>query len=314
MYIPFVLRPFAGELDIPAIIRLLAEIDAVDQEGGAASEDEMRAQLTAPDHDPARDRWVVSAPGDPGTLIGMGALFHALGEEQAFGSIVVHPQWRRNGIARTMLLRMRDRMRQAGITQATFYADTRNVAGNTFARRYGLTRVAAYTHLTAPGGITAPPPAWPNGFTLRTLADLAGDPRLLAHAMTVCYKGLWGHRPVGEAEAAQWLPECDLAGVLLLFSPEGEAVGICRTEISAALSRKCGRKVGYIDAPGLVPRLRSLALLMQLLHAALNWLAPHQPEVIAMESWGDDPATLAAYCRAGFSIDRQENAYAGKLA
>ena len=55
----FLIRPFSATSDVPALLRLRSEAEAVDQEGSMLDEETLLAQLRLPGHDPSQDRWVI---------------------------------------------------------------------------------------------------------------------------------------------------------------------------------------------------------------------------------------------------------------
>ena len=66
-------RPFRPDADVLPLVRLLAEIEAVDRSGEALTEAELRVYLDVPQHDPETDRWVVEHP-DGALLVAQAAL------------------------------------------------------------------------------------------------------------------------------------------------------------------------------------------------------------------------------------------------
>jgi hypothetical protein len=125
-----------------------------------------------------------------------------------------------------------------------------------------------------------------------------------------CYEGLWGHNTVTPAALEHWLPTLDTRGVFFLFGSDGALVGMVRATPQAA----DGRLVGMVDAPGVVAQWRSADLYRPLLLHALAWLTPQAPTDYRIESWGDDPAVIAAYQAVGFTITRRELIYRQRIA
>lgn len=94
-------RHFNSETDIPRLARLLTEAELLDASGEDISEATLREQLTWPGHDPSQDRWIVDMQSpfdtDP-LLIGFASVLKVPQNVHADITVVVHPQWRREGI------------------------------------------------------------------------------------------------------------------------------------------------------------------------------------------------------------------------
>jgi mycothiol synthase len=309
----FTFRQFDPEADVPRLLTLLAETEAVDQEGSDISEETVREQLGWLEHDPVRDRFVVEQPGDPNRLIGYALLWKMPNENHGDVMIVVHPDWRRRGLGSELLARALSRARALNTAQLGAYANVQHTAGGAFLRRFGFTPVAAYTALRAHGNHPFAAPAWPAGYRAHRYAEMDDATRFatFVEATNRCYAGLWGHHEVTEEAAAQWIATLDQEGIHLLFAPDGRVAGMCCASMNERLSKERRQPVGWVDAPGIVPEYRDENLYLPLLLTAVQWVcAKHPtPAVIEMESWGDTPETLATYQRAGFVVARKEDSY-----
>ncbi len=298
---PYAIQPFAPEEDLPRLVRLLEAVEAADSDGEDASEERQRGYLTLPGHDPARDRWVATAPDDHDMLFGWGFVWLAPGETMATLTGAVHPAARGRGIGRTLMECALGRARELGATMAGAYAGSRNERASIFLRRHGFGPVSATTLLRMAGNAPLPNTGLPPGYTLCTYAD-EPDPSLFLHAVNRCYEGLWGHHTVTAEYVAEWLPALDPEGIFFAFGPDGDMAGTVHTE-------RYGEPVGYVDAPGVAPEYRGERLHGPLLLAALRRLRQRTPLAIELESWGDAPETLAIYEALGFHIVRQAVAY-----
>lgn len=306
----FTLRPFDPQRDIPALLRLRLEVEAADLTGADTREETIRAQLSLPGHDPARDRWVVDSPGQDGFILGYGLAWRPPETDAAQVNVIVHPGWRRQGLGGQLMARALAHARFLGAAQAIGYASP---ASAPFLSGQGFSLAGTYTELRAPVPSNLPLPGWPSGWQVQPYSKVQ-DLALLTDAMNRCYAGLWGHTHADQEQMAEWLRErFDPEGLFLAFSPEGGMAGISRVEISAERSAQNQASTGYIDAPGFLAPYRQLSFYRALLLSGLRWLQIHGAVWAEMESWGDRPEVLDSYREFGFSVRRQFSEYTRPL-
>jgi hypothetical protein len=146
------------------------------------------------------------------------------------------------------------------------------------------------------------PPVWPEGFRIRSYADIA-DPLILLQACNRSFADLWGHHEntAGGLTAEhlnRWLPGWDPRGILIIFSPQGDVAGYCRAESGAYT----GEDEDLLDQPGIAPQYRPLQLHRPLALAAARWLRDQGSRPIRLESWGDSIETVSIYRQIGFQL------------
>ncbi len=310
---PTILRAFSPAEDIPGVLSLYAEVEAVDHAGMEISEQALRSQLEFSGHDPLKDRWVVEARGDPACLVGSALVRLAPGTQAADANIVVHPGWRQRGIGSQLLAKVSERARVQGASVLEVFAAAGHPGATGFVKKHGFTPQGAYTELRLPHGTRLPPVIWPFGYTMQPYAEVQ-NLATLTEAMNLCYVPLWGHHPVSEQEMASWLPGFNQQGLFLVFSEKGRVVGISRTEPSPERTQKNGEATGYIDAPGVVPQHRRLDLYRALVLTGIRWLYEQGQSLVEMESWGDKLEVLKMYRELGFKDIRQRVCYQKVLA
>jgi hypothetical protein len=115
-----------------------------------------------------------------------------------------------------------------------------------------------------------------------TEIDAARPPlSLVPELQSACFSGIWGHhRPALELD-----PDTTFVGL----HESGAWVGICEVDIER----------NQIDSPGLLPTFRTADRYARLVREAASILAPG---LVALETWGDSEATLAAYHELGFEL------------
>ncbi len=293
--------------DLPALARLLAETPEIATSGESISEATLRAQYDWQWHSPERDRWVAEVPNEPGALAGYASVFKFGATPRADFLLVVHPAWRRRGLGSELLRRAREDARALGATDISCYVEEADREAAAFAAAHGFIPTAGYTRHVAPGVTNFPAPTLPNGYAIRACRGAEDLPHFISSA-NACYAGLWGHNLVTEDTGRDWFASLDPADIYFLFAPDGTLAG----RGQAQRIERDGQPTGYLDAPGVVPSLRGAGLYFPLLLWGLALLARHPAGPVArylMESWGDDPATIAAYQSLGFTLDRRETAY-----
>lgn len=303
-----VIRQFAED-DLERLSVLLRETPEVLRNGDDVSAETLRAQLARPGHVATRDRWVAARRDSPERLIGYAALFKAPVNPRADLLVITHPQARRAGIGAALLERALAGAAALGASGALGYINEQDTEAAEFARHRGFAQVSAYVQLHADAAQSFPPPEWPDGFSIRSWRGEA-DLETLTEAGNRCYGDQWGHLLATLDDWRQWLPEIDTRGLAFLFAADGALVGMSR----ATLRERDGRRVGVIDAPGLVPAWRSVQLYRALMLHAVSWLAAQDSAAYTVESWGDDPAVIAAYQALGFAVTQREDMYFRQLA
>ena len=103
-----------------------------------------------------------------------------------------------------------------------------------------------------------------------------------AHVLAAAYHGMWGHKQV----SPDALPPS--AGAVVGVGP----IGLCRVFPAERL----------IDGPGVQAGRRTVANYVRLLRGGCAALGPGPAD---LDSWGDAPEVIAAYCDLGFEIVEQ---------
>ncbi len=298
------IRSFSPDQDIPRLLSLYADVEAIDQAGNEVSEQALRDQINTQGSNPLKDRWVVPSPDDPSALIGSALVRIIHGSTISEANLQVHPGWRHRGIGSALLSRVVERARELKFNSIQIYASIMHPDAVTFLQKHGFAAQGAYTELRLAEGVRLPPVIWPYGYSMRPYAEVQNI-SILTEAMNLCFIPLWGHREVSEDEMTSWLPGFEPQGLFLVFSEKGRVVGISRVEPSPARTKKNGLPTGYIDAPGVVPQHRRLDLYRALVLTGINWLRDQGQDWVEMESWGDKLEVLKMYRELGFKDLRQ---------
>jgi mycothiol synthase len=294
------IRSFSPDQDIPRLLSLYKAIEAVDHGELEMTEQSLLAQLNLPGHDPQQDRWMVDALDGSSLLIASALIRLPPDTEMANANIIVHPDWRRQGIGAVLLSKLIERAHELKAGSIQVFANPKHGDAPGFLLNHGFIAQGAYTELSLSEGVQLPPVIWPFGYTMRPYSQVQ-DLSILTQAMNLSYIPLWGHQVVSEAKMASWLPDFNEHGLFLVFSEKGRVVGISRAEPSAERTLKNGKPTGYIDAPGIVPQHRRLDLYRALVLTAIKWLSAQGYSLIEMESWGDKLEVLKMYRELGFN-------------
>jgi len=300
-------RPLDLEHDFIPLVALLNEIKRADHDDEIVSEADLHDMLTWTGQDPATNTWVVTAPNST-SLIGCGLILKAPNDEHADLFIAVHPSWRGQGIGSELFTFLLGRARALNTRTVRGYVDIQHRAADRFVRNRGFEPVSTYTRLTVSASQPFPDAVLPPGFVIRSY-DQVQSIDLLTQAMNRSYEGLWGHLQTSEEDQARWLPRLKQEGIFLLFAPDGAVAGVGRAELSEQLTAQRGVPTGHIDAPGVVPEYRGAGLYLPLLLTIIHWLVRQQPAALELESWGDEPGTLALYRTLGFRVMKEEVSY-----
>ena len=302
-------RSFDANTDVLRLAQLLAEIEAVDHAGEDISIETLQAQMTLPGHDPAQDRWVVTMPDNDEQLLAVGIAWKVPENKHADIYVGVHPSWRKRGIGGVLLQRLIERAQTLQAQDILASTDSQHQDAIDFLRKRAFVSVAAYTVLRLDSNIALPQSVWPTGYTIRKYNPV-NDFSLLLDMYNRAFQGLWGHWEHVTAEDLRgFMEEWNSEGIFLLFTQEGEVVGTCRGEINAQLSERRGKRMGYLDSPGVVPEQRANNLYLPLLLQAANWVRTQELVDIEIESYGDDPRVLAQYQEVGFKRVQQQGIY-----
>ncbi len=240
---------------------------------------------------------VAEAEGNGPGLAGIAWIFRA-STKRAIVGVAVDPEFHRKGLGGRLLESALSTAEQAECAEAVSYVHAADNGCQTFLEQSGFRPGWHAFRLQAPEGSTIPSPEFPNGYFLRTYADLQHPPTLAAlinrahfdsplnpenEPKAISVEILQHHL---EAYPEQFPPQ----GMFLLFNPFGKAVGFVRAHTTAE-----------INAPAVVPEERSLDLHRSLLVVAMAHLRAGGARLFHLFCEEDSDQPPARYRAYGFS-------------
>ncbi len=271
-------RPYAGEADLPRMVELINDCEAVDRLDQGVSIVELREELSDPTIDLTRDirLW---EDGD-GMLVALGRIGIPRVDDELCGFLgfKVHPSARGNGIETEIFSWAAERMRQVGCERG---AKVRLRAGSitTDAQRigileaHGFTPARYFTEMSCSLAAPLPDPQLPHGFTIRHLAGAEEVPAWV-ELFNLSFIDHWEHYDLTVEQRLHWLtesyyrPEDDLIAV----ADDGTFAAFCKCMVVPEQNQRTGRNEGWISLLGTRRGYRNIGLGRAMLLAGLHRL------------------------------------------
>jgi GNAT superfamily N-acetyltransferase len=211
----------------------------------------------------------------------------------------VVPGHRHHGLGSRLLAHLE----QAGIGRGYPVLETtiaqEDAQSTAFLSRHGFAVVGQYMHLTRYDMDSLSPAAVPDGYSIRSLAELGESPELYADTSNRLgsydsgYSLIRPEELQSTVETKSWEPD----GVLFSFDPGGRIVGVIR-----ASGARSGR--GYLHEIRLEPASRGIGLGRAMLSSALRYLAERGVQSAELDTSGEQAAAHNLALRAGFRVTR----------
>lgn len=217
-----------------------------------------------------------------------------------FDMYVVPSYWR-HGLGSRLLAHLERAALHRGhrVLETTVAAEDEQSKG--FLSSKGFQVVSHALHLVRPNTDDLPPAQLPEGYSLRSLADLREPPELYMETANRLgsYDSNYTLVRPEELQRATSSPGWSPAGILFLLDSRERIVGVIRAGLAASDARR-----GYLHEIRLEPSSRGQGLGTALVAAALHYLAQQGVSRIELDTAGENTAAQALALRSGFALAR----------
>ena len=289
-----IMRPYAGEADLPAIAELLNACEAVDRVDIGTSVDELRQEFAHPHLDAAHN--ICLWQKNDGTLIGFGALSIVQPSEthSGFLNFHVHPIARNSDIEAQIFAWAEQQLRAiGGSTPLELQAVSRTDQGDRprLLERHGFTAARYFFQMARSLAEPIPTPQLPAGFTLRHVEGEqdAADWVALFNESFIDH---WNHHPmtVERFHYHNQDPDYDPALDLVAIAADGTFAAFCTGCIYPNDNQRSGRNEGWIVVLGSRRGFRRLGLGRAMLLSCLQQLKSIGAETALLSVDSDNPS------------------------
>jgi mycothiol synthase len=305
--------------DLPAMVTLINEADAVDALERATTLQEMEHERSFPNVRAETD-WFLAWRGKE--LVGYASLYVRPGNAQTGSTIhcwgVVHPQWRRRGIGRRLLEaaygRAVEYLAELAEGAVYFQCNARDMEEDRRAlfRGLGLTPVRYFVNMTRTLNGSLPPVQVPAGILLRTF-DPENDAQTVWRVDDAAFRDHWGYTEGRLEEFLHWMEKPHMRPDLWLLAEEGESgrvVGLGLNIIDPDWIAQTGRREGYVDTLAVLREHRHKGLGTALLAQSLHVLQKAGMEAAHLHADAENlTGAVRLYKRAGFRVRKTSIAY-----
>lgn len=291
-----VIRGFNPAVDFIALVILLNDVAKADS-GTLTSEAEQRAfQETYG----VVTQWVINHPQAPEILIAYATLFKQPATPYAESLLVVHPEFRRQGLEEQLLKQIISEAKAQNAEYLYDLVDVNNKERQAFVLSQGFKPERGFRLMAMSLPEKLPAAVFPEQFSLRTY-DQVKDMKVMVEIVNTGWSDLPGHK-VADGQNIAWVQQQPHDGIFLFFDEKNKVIGC-----GSALVTEDGR--GQIDAPAIIPEHRQPELYSALVLVGLEYLAKQGCQEVNMMSWGDYDSTIAAYTELGFKTTVHELGY-----
>jgi mycothiol synthase len=309
-----VLRPYAGEADLPDIVRLLNaqyEADGINERRSVEGERAWYAHVSE-QFDPARD--VVLGELD-GRAVGVAGQDWVDTRDGAFREFrlwgAVDPAYRRRGIGRALLADNERRARRLVTAQrpdrsgmlGSFAAEGRPAA--ILLEQAGYTRERWFFDMVRPTLDDLPEIPLPDGFELRPVTP--SEHEVIWRANREAFRDHWGGADESLEQMRRILDDPDTDTSLWLIAWDGvEVAGGVWNAIYPSENETLGIRRGWLDSVFTRRAWRRRGLARALIARSLRLLRDRGMTSAALGVDADNPTgALGLYTAAGFAVDER---------
>jgi mycothiol synthase len=305
--------------DLPAMVTLINEADAVDAVERATTLQEMEHERSFPNVRAETD-WFLAWRGKQ--LVGYTSLYVRPGNARTGSTIhcwgVVHPQWRRRGVGHRLLEAAYSRSVEyrAEIVEGAihFQCNARDTEEDRRAlfRSFGLEPVRYFVNMARPLNGNLPTVRVPAGIHLR-IFNPEQDAATVWRVDNAAFRDHWGYTEGRLEEFLHWMDKPHLRPELWFLAEveeSGQVVGIGLNLIDPDWIAQTGRQEGYVDTLAVLPEHRSRGLGTALLVQSLNALQEAGMEAAHLHADAENlTGAVRLYERAGFRVRKTSIAY-----
>ncbi len=305
------LRPFqATEADYQALAHVrnaTLQATTLPEDYRPMSAQEVRQYYYRADFDLASNAWLMLHRAEPvAAAVVYPTVIFTDRPPGNFDMYVVPAYWR-HGLGSRLLAHLEQAALDRGhrVLETTVAAEDEQSKG--FLSRKGFLVVSHALHLVRPNTAGLPPVQLPQGYSIRSLADLHERPELYMETANRLgsYDSNYSLLRPEELERTTISPAWDPAGILFLLDPRERIVGLIRAGLSASTASTASNTLrGYLHEIRLEPSSRGKGLGTALAAAALHYLAEHSVTRVELDTAGENTAAQALALRSGFVLAR----------
>jgi mycothiol synthase len=307
--------------DLPALVVLINEADAVDKQERATTLQEMEHEMTFPTASPQTDCFLAWA-GD--RLVGYTDMYVRKGDPEVDAESiiycwgVVHPQWRRRGLGGRLLEaacnRASEYLPQIAVERVTLQCAARQEEEHrqTLYRSMGMQPVRYFTNLARSINSHLPLLEVPAGYRFRTF-DPQHDAEAVWRVDNTAFRDHWGHTEGQLEEFLHWLEMPHFRPDLWYLAVEestGAIVGLSLNVIDPDWIAQTGRQEGYVDTLAVLREHRKRGLGKALLVQSLYALRQAGMDGVHLHADAENlTGAMRLYERVGFRVRKTSIAY-----
>ncbi len=247
--------------------------------------------------------YLVEAEGyDSGELVG--AAIAVLGTPGAPGTLelTVHPAFREDGIAGSMLSAMAER---TDLENLRAWAHGNHEGAAKLAERFGFTPVRELWRMRMVHGTPAPAPVIPDGVRIRAFNPATDGPAwVAANAAAFAHHPEQGAMTLADLHARMDEDWFEAAGFLLAVDAQENILGFHWTKVHPALSSPTTgehQAIGEIYVVGVLPAAQGTGLGKALTLAGIEHLNAKGLDALMLYVDADNTAAVALYRKLGFT-------------
>jgi len=296
--------------DFDSYARLHHETERIERSGRHISTRRLSEGLGQPNAAPEENVFVAESNG---SLVGFAGLHLESDTGRALVNGLIHPLHRKKGAASKLFARARQRAAETGSTVLQISIPQTNLAAKKTMQRLGLRYIRVFFELQLD----------PHNFQLTTINPgkyinrslLRGQEDRLTVLQNRCFAGSWGFNPNSAAEIVYWLnmSGCSPDDVIMVYYQE-TPVGYCWTRLDPAKDKTGAINKGLIHMLGVDPDFRNQGIGRIALAAGISYLKSKGVETVMLTVDSRNPAALALYESAGFTMYSKTEWYELKLA
>ena len=295
--------------DFENYARLLLEAEKQDQSGRRVSKHLLAEALGHPSFQPENDLFLAEGDQNP---IGYVSVFLELGIGRALLDGLVHPLYRRKGIATDLLEHAIRHARAAGIKTAQICISETNLAAKKMLSGLGLRFFRHFIGYKLDLTTIQLPEIKSGKFIFRSLQP--GEEEELTAIQNRSFADTWGFNANTREEISYRinLSSCTPENIIMAYR-ENRPVAYCWTRIHHAGNSARGENKGEIHMLGVDPDFRKQSIGRNILTAGLSYLKFKGVKIVELMADSEMPAALALYESAGFKKYMRTEWYEKKL-